>query len=177
MEADMIVLGIDIAKRKFDCALLLGERFRTKVFENNAAGIEACVAWLARHAGEPLHACIESTGPYAEAVAEALFDAGHTVSLINPARSRAFSESLGVRSKTDEVDARTLARFCQGLKPEPWIPAPKSVRQLQELVRRLDALIAIDRKSTRLNSSHSQISYAVFCLKKKKKPHTSSAHT
>src|SRR5688572_32323004 len=29
-----------------------------------------------------------------------------------------------------------------------------------------------DRKSTRLNSSHSQISYAVFCLKKKKKTHT-----
>src|SRR2546427_5721514 len=28
---------------------------------------------------------------------------------------------------------------------------------------------ALDRKSTRLNSSHSQISYAVFCLKKKKK--------
>src|SRR2546430_6784149 len=28
-----------------------------------------------------------------------------------------------------------------------------------------------DRKSTRLNSSHSQISYAVFCLKKKKKIH------
>src|SRR5688572_25960153 len=31
------------------------------------------------------------------------------------------------------------------------------------------AMPAIDRKSTRLNSSHSQISYAVFCLKKKKK--------
>src|SRR2546430_8036756 len=30
-------------------------------------------------------------------------------------------------------------------------------------------LEAADRKSTRLNSSHSQISYAVFCLKKKKK--------
>src|SRR2546430_11490124 len=29
-----------------------------------------------------------------------------------------------------------------------------------------------DRKSTRLNSSHSQISYAVFCLKKKKKSNT-----
>src|SRR2546430_8211533 len=28
---------------------------------------------------------------------------------------------------------------------------------------------SLDRKSTRLNSSHSQISYAVFCLKKKKK--------
>src|SRR2546428_1832691 len=31
---------------------------------------------------------------------------------------------------------------------------------------------AIDRKSTRLNSSHDQISYAVFCLKKKKKTHS-----
>src|SRR2546427_8173947 len=33
----------------------------------------------------------------------------------------------------------------------------------------LTAFSAGDRKSTRLNSSHSQISYAVFCLKKKKK--------
>src|SRR2546427_2514356 len=32
-----------------------------------------------------------------------------------------------------------------------------------------------DRKSTRLNSSHSQISYAVFCLKKKKKTHHNKA--
>src|SRR2546430_9183969 len=33
-----------------------------------------------------------------------------------------------------------------------------------------------DRKSTRLNSSHSQISYAVFCLKKKKNVGRSEAH-
>src|SRR5688572_33282215 len=36
-------------------------------------------------------------------------------------------------------------------------------------LRRQHELLARDRKSTRLNSSHSQISYAVFCLKKKKK--------
>src|SRR2546430_8537237 len=34
-------------------------------------------------------------------------------------------------------------------------------------LRALDNLNRVDRKSTRLNSSHSQISYAVFCLKKK----------
>src|SRR2546430_13134537 len=34
-----------------------------------------------------------------------------------------------------------------------------------------------DRKSTRLNSSHSQISYAVFCLKKKKLPYTYHRHS
>src|SRR5260221_2223182 len=33
-----------------------------------------------------------------------------------------------------------------------------------------------DRKSTRLNSSHTVISYAVFCLKKKKKPERSALH-
>src|SRR2546427_5567637 len=37
------------------------------------------------------------------------------------------------------------------------------------LLGQLDPSLHIDRKSTRLNSSHSQISYAVFCLKKKKK--------
>src|SRR2546428_10001632 len=34
-----------------------------------------------------------------------------------------------------------------------------------------------DRKSTRLNSSHDQISYAVFCLKKKKEPNTQSPYS
>src|SRR5438552_9822704 len=37
------------------------------------------------------------------------------------------------------------------------------------------ALVLEDRKSTRLNSSHQIISYAVFCLKKKKKPTTTAA--
>src|SRR2546427_4202656 len=35
--------------------------------------------------------------------------------------------------------------------------------------------VNVDRKSTRLNSSHSQISYAVFCLKKKKKEHNTAS--
>src|SRR2546430_9233165 len=35
----------------------------------------------------------------------------------------------------------------------------------------------LDRKSTRLNSSHSQISYAVFCLKKKKKQYSTVIYT
>src|SRR5690625_7029817 len=39
----------------------------------------------------------------------------------------------------------------------------------------IDVTIPADRKSTRLNSSHVAISYAVFCLKKKKK-HASTAH-
>src|SRR3712207_8176787 len=40
------------------------------------------------------------------------------------------------------------------------------VQELEGVVR--DRLVVLDRKSTRLNSSHANISYAVFCLKKKK---------
>src|SRR5438309_7297297 len=47
------------------------------------------------------------------------------------------------------------------LVARPHLPA--------DLQRLLQALKPLDRKSTRLNSSHSSISYAVFCLKKKKK--------
>src|SRR3712207_8196480 len=44
---------------------------------------------------------------------------------------------------------------------------PIAIEQLD--VMRYDLVISRDRKSTRLNSSHANISYAVFCLKKKKK--------
>src|SRR2546427_9675996 len=61
-----------------------------------------------------------------------------------------------------------------GAGPEhtgPEIPMPAAV-----LHRPMpSAPTAADRKSTRLNSSHSQISYAVFCLKKKKHKEATSA--
>src|SRR3712207_6898462 len=44
---------------------------------------------------------------------------------------------------------------------QPDVPASPQVKELQGLGQR-----ALDRKSTRLNSSHANISYAVFCLKK-----------
>src|SRR2546430_12968646 len=47
------------------------------------------------------------------------------------------------------------------------VESPQLADPLSCLVRKASDLIGIDRKSTRLNSSHSQISYAVFCLKKK----------
>src|SRR5690349_25059696 len=46
---------------------------------------------------------------------------------------------------------------------------PKTFNQLVLLMWSVWSLTFVDRKSTRLNSSHVEISYAVFCLKKKKK--------
>src|SRR2546430_3873645 len=55
-----------------------------------------------------------------------------------------------------------------GADPE-WIGGVLHVDALEHMpvARQHGGAHAVDRKSTRLNSSHSQISYAVFCLKKK----------
>src|SRR2546430_10932061 len=59
----------------------------------------------------------------------------------------------------------TLFRSSPSGFPSPWCASPGGVHDVVHDRPPGDA----DRKSTRLNSSHSQISYAVFCLKKKKK--------
>src|SRR2546430_9957913 len=62
----------------------------------------------------------------------------------------------------DEVDPAGPGGRLPGVDLHERSNRARTVRQEDVLVRRRD------RKSTRLNSSHSQISYAVFCLKKKK---------
>src|SRR5438128_7835845 len=53
--------------------------------------------------------------------------------------------------------------------PEVFNAAQQRLVTNQQLARRNTTYAYLDRKSTRLNSSHGSISYAVFCLKKKKK--------
>src|SRR2546430_7969297 len=52
----------------------------------------------------------------------------------------------------------------------------RSIARAQRPAPSVLAATSLDRKSTRLNSSHSQISYAVFCLKKKKKTNKTHLH-
>ncbi len=136
------VLGIDIAKAKFDACLLRSDgRLLGKVFPNTLTGFELLMRWLAQHTTEPVHACLEATGTYGAALALFLHEQQHVVSLINPAAIKAFAASRLTRSKTDQVDATLIARFCATQTPPAWTPAAAEVQELQALVRRLDALI------------------------------------
>src|SRR2546422_8633740 len=87
-----------------------------------------------------------------------------------PPRSTLFPYTTLFRSITlpEELPVMTLpnvAFFPQALMPL-HIFEPR-YRQMLRDVLATNRLFAIDRKSTRLNSSHGYISYAVFCLKKK----------
>ena len=136
------VLGIDIAKLKFDaCLINIDAKLRYKVFPNNVAGFAQLAAWLTKQGVGQAHACMEATGTYGEALALHLHAAGHTVSIINPAAVKAFAGSRLSRTKTDKVDAELIARFCVAQQPPRWTPPAREVRELQALVRRLEALI------------------------------------
>ena len=136
------VLGIDIAKLKFNvCLINAQEKLRHKLFPNTSTGFAQLAEWLSKQGVQRVHACLEATGTYGEALALFLHQAGHTVSVINPAAVKAFAQSRLSRTKTDKVDAELIARFCQAQGPSAWTPLPAEVRELQALVRRLDSLI------------------------------------
>lgn len=136
-----VVLGIDIAKATFVAALRGADgTVRHKTCPNTPAGFTALTAWLQRQGVGPVHAGLEATGTYGEALATYLADAGHTVSVLNPASVHAYARSQLTRSKTDRVDATLIAHFVATQHPPAWTPPAPEIRALQALVRRLDAL-------------------------------------
>ena len=136
------VLGIDIAKASFDVALATteGKVVDTAQFGNAEEGFKALRKWLEQHKAKQVHACLEATGRYGEALAYYLYAQGSVVSIVNPARIHAYGQSKLQRNKTDSEDARLIADFCATQKPERWTPPPAEQRQLHDLTRRLDTL-------------------------------------
>ena len=152
------ILGVDIAKRKFDVALLINGKLKHKVFSNNQEGFEELELWLKKHGANHVHVCLEASSTYGDELAIYMYDAGHTVSIVNPARIKGFAQSELIRTKNDNVDAGLIARFCLAMHPEPWTPAPPEMRQLQALVRRVDALINMRTQELhRLGTAHTTI--------------------
>ena len=86
MNSSVAVLGIDVAKLKFDvCLINRSGKLKHKIFANMAAGFHQLAAWLTKQGAQRVHACMEATGAYGEALALHLHAAGHTVSVVNPA--------------------------------------------------------------------------------------------
>src|SRR2546430_6965245 len=90
-----------------------------------------------------------------------------------PPRSTLFPYTTLFRSKLHwrEFDLPESIRVVHAVVVRPkGAPTHEQLAQARALASDLAKMLAgaTDRKSTRLNSSHSQISYAVFCLKKKK---------
>ncbi len=136
-----VSVGVDMAKLKFDVAMTYDGKYKHRVFDNTPTGHALFLEWLATWPGAPV--CLEATGTYGEALATYLFDHDVRVSAVNPARIKAFANPELSRSKTDQGNAKRIARFALLHQPEAWQPTPKHLRALQAWVRRLDDLLAL----------------------------------
>src|SRR5690348_17927135 len=86
--------------------------------------------------------------------------------LPRPPRSTLFPYTTLFRSLLAKLDSETIVFEAAGVRSGEVTFGHRFISSEIEVP---DAGAYLDRKSTRLNSSHPSISYAVFCLKKKKK--------
>lgn len=157
IEPGTALLGIDVSKKKLDCALIVGDKVLDKTCENSPKGFKELVDWLSKRKVERVHACVEATGGFEEKVATALFHAGHLVSVLNPMTIHAFAQQRLTRSKTDRIDARTIAEYAKRNYEDlrAWEPPPKEVTQLRDLVKRRQDLVEMKTQETNRLKSES----------------------
>jgi transposase len=86
------ILGVDIAKKEFDVALLVNDKQKHKVFTNNQEGFRELLGWLKKKGVDHVHLCLEASSTYGDELATYMHDAGHTVSTVNPARIKGFAQ-------------------------------------------------------------------------------------
>jgi transposase len=144
-ESPILSVGIDISKETFNVALYGvdaagADRYHNHTFANSESGIKSFLHLLQKQQATTAPLCMEATGRYWEALAFALSQAGLCVSVVNPARLRAYVTAAGKRTKTDKADAQYIAHFCAKQTPDPWLPPTPERRELQALSRHLDDL-------------------------------------
>ena len=86
---------------------------------------------------------LEATGTYQRRVVGELVGAGHIVAVVNPRQTHDYGKALGILSKNDRIDARTLARFAHDVHPRPLAQISKKQEELDQLITRRRQLIQL----------------------------------
>ena len=136
-----LVIGADLAKTTYVGAAWTGRKAeglgtfpnRPERFEEFGATVAAAAARLG---ADQIHLVLEPTGGYELALASWAYQQGWTVSLPNPKHVRDWAKGMGIRAKTDKVDARMLAQYGAQAQPRPWHPLPAPVAALAQLLER-----------------------------------------
>lgn len=133
------VLGCDVSKDSV--AIYDSQTEQLSTVANTPADL---AGFLAGFGADTLAVC-EATGGYERPLLEALLAAGVAAHRADTVRVKAFIRSLGVRAKTDAIDARGLARYGQerGRDLALWVAPDGERLHLQALVARRADLVAL----------------------------------
>lgn len=149
--------GIDVAKATFDAAWVrAGQHYPgTKLreipatsFARTPEGVDEFLAWLDQlgqhdQAQQCGRICMEATGRYSAELTGWLLDKRPSLepAIVNPARTSAFIKSMGLRNKTDKLEARALGFYGVERRPAPYEPLTPKRAELRQLSRYRDALV------------------------------------
>ena len=163
-------VGIDVSKDRLDVARL-GDK-QEKQFSNTKDGIAQLVQEMVNL--QPELIVVEATGGYQRNVVEALFHAGLSVAVVNPARVRQFARACGLLAKTDKLDAQVLAVFGQRVQPRRYAAKSEAEKELSALlVRRKQVEEMLKAEQNRLRtvspSLRSSLERIIAILKEEKK--------
>lgn len=153
MTQDRAFVGIDVSKARLDVAVTTGEAWSVG---NDRAGWTELISRLG--ALEPAAVGLEPSGGYERGAIEALTEAGLPVRRVDAVAVRAFARVLGLKAKTDGIDARLIARFVQTLPGRTVEPDPRA-KALAELV---DARRALCEEQVRVRNQAEQVRDAML---------------
>jgi transposase len=142
--------GVDVSKD--DLALRLWPSEQAGTYPRDEAGIGRLAQELKQKRVRLV--VLEATGGLELPIVLALVRLGVPVHRCEPARARHFAKALGIRAKTDRVDALVLARFAASGELKPQSFASEPVRQLDALVtRRRQVVDLITVEKNRLHAT------------------------
>ena len=135
MQTPPVALDIGADVGKDEMAMACAEAsFPTRKIHNQRAALLAFLKDLP--AGSRIG--MESTGIYHELLAELAHQRGFVVYVLNPKDTRHYAKAMGLRGKTDRVDAELIARLIahEHEKLHSWIPPTAEQRQIDQLLKR-----------------------------------------
>ena len=136
-------VGVDIANQDFKVALAKKGAddslscTTSKRFANTKTGFNQLVRWATSEMDKdvPVIFLMEATGVYHEELAHHLHRIGKQVHVVLPNKFKHFAASLNVKSKTDAMDAKLLARFGVEREHRLWSPTESIIMQMRHLSR------------------------------------------
>ena len=131
-----IVAGIDVSKDTLEC-MIAGDR-KSRATRNTASSHRQLIERFRRRSVELI--VVEATGGYEKALCLLLWSNDFQVAVVNPRQMRAFARSLGLRAKTDPIDARLVMEFGERMDPTPTEPPREEIQQIKELLTRRQQL-------------------------------------
>lgn len=106
-------IGIDVSKDELELAW--HGHGRTRRFANDAQGIARLIDAIDTASLDRI--VIEATGGYERLLVQALHDHDLPVATVNPRQVRDYAKALGILAKTDQIDAKVIARFGHDAQP------------------------------------------------------------